>query len=220
MRSQATIDQATELERPDESGRDVHLLDILILLSRNRRLIFICTLGMAILATIALKLLPNRFTAETVVLPPSSNSAISSALLSQAAGSGALASAAGASLGIKNPGDMYMALFRSRTVEDSVVRRFGLLARYRSKRMSDARKAFEGHSSLTLGPKDGLITITVTDWDPKLAAQMANGYVEEFKKFSANLAITEASQRRIFFQQQLLDAKEEPCNCRRSDEKD
>ena len=208
MRSQATIDQATELERPDESGRDVHLLDILILLSRNRRLIFICTLGMAILATIALKLLPNRFTAETVVLPPSSNSAISSALLSQAAGSGALASAAGASLGIKNPGDMYMALFRSRTVEDSVVRRFGLLARYRSKRMSDARKAFEGHSSLTLGPKDGLITITVTDWDPKLAAQMANGYVEEFKKFSANLAITEASQRRIFFQQQLLDAKE------------
>ena len=52
-----------------------------------------------------------------------------------------------------------------------------------------------------------MITISVTDWDPKLAAEIANGYVEEFRKFSANLAITEASQRRIFFQQQLLEAK-------------
>ena len=40
------------------------------------------------------------------------------------------------------------------------------------------------------------------------AAEIANGYIDEFRKLSANLAITEASQRRIFFQQQLKEAKE------------
>ena len=61
---------------------------------------------------------------------------------------------------------------------------------------------------MTLGAKDGLITISVTDRDSKQAATIANGYIEEYRKFSANLAITEASQRRVFFQQQMLEANE------------
>jgi uncharacterized protein involved in exopolysaccharide biosynthesis len=72
--------------------------------------------------------------------------------------------------------------------------------------MSDARTAFEDHSSVTLGVKDGLISIGVTDYEPSVAAQIANGYVDEYRKFSARLAITEASQRRLFFEKQLLDA--------------
>jgi uncharacterized protein involved in exopolysaccharide biosynthesis len=103
---------------------------------------------------------------------------------------------------------MYVSLFRSRTVEDSLIQRFGLLARYREKKMSDARRRFEDRSTVVLGVKDGLIRITVTDRDPALAAAMANAYVDEFRKHSASLAITEASQRRMFFQQQLLEANE------------
>jgi capsule polysaccharide export protein KpsE/RkpR len=133
---------------------------------------------------------------------------MSSALLSQLGGSSALASAAGAGLGIKNPGDMYVSLFRSRTIEDALIQRFGLMARYKVKKITDARRAFEDRSTVTLGVKDGLIRITVTDFDPNLAAEIANAYVDEFRKLSANLAITEASQRRIFFQQQLLEANQ------------
>jgi uncharacterized protein involved in exopolysaccharide biosynthesis len=40
-----------------------------------------------------------------------------------------------------------------------------------------------------------------------MAAAIANGYVEEFRRQSADLAITEAAQRRKFFQQQLDEAK-------------
>jgi uncharacterized protein involved in exopolysaccharide biosynthesis len=103
---------------------------------------------------------------------------------------------------------MYVSLFRSRTVEDSVIQRFGLMARYRQKKMTDARREFEDRSTVVLGIKDGLIRIGVTDRDPRLAAGIANGYVDEFRKLSSNLAITEASQRRIFFQQQMLEANE------------
>ena len=192
----------------DASAQEVHLLDLLIILSQRRKFICFFTLGAAIVATITVLLIPSQYTAETVVLPPAQNSSMSSAMLSQLGGSGALASVAGSSLGIKNPGDMYVSLLSGRTVEDSVVQRFGLMDRYRKKRMSDARVALESHSKIVLGAKDGLITISVTDRDPKQAAEMANGYVDEYRKLSANLAITEASQRRAFFQQQLLEANE------------
>ena len=87
------------------------------------------------------------------------------------------------------------------------------MARYKSKRLSDARTLFEDHSTVVLGAKDGLIRISaITDRDPKLAADIANGYVDEFRKFSSNLAVSEASQRRLFFQQQLLEANENLTN--------
>lgn len=194
-------------ETQDSSANEAHLLDVLIILSKRRKLIFLITIGAAVLSTVVVLLMPNWYTATTLILPPNQNSS-GTALLSQLGSTGSLVSAAGASLGMKNPGDMYVSLLRSRTVEDSVIQRFGLMERYHKKKMSDARAAFEVHSKVTLGAKDGLITISVTDHDPQQVSELANGYIEEFRKFSANLAITEASQRRLFFQQQLLEAKE------------
>jgi uncharacterized protein involved in exopolysaccharide biosynthesis len=150
-------------------------------------------------------ILPSNYTATTLVLPPGQNYPSSSVLLGQFGGAGV---AGGATLGIKSPSDVYVSLFRSRTVEDSLIQRLGLMARYRKNTMSAARTAFEARSKVVLGSRDGLITINVTDRDPKEAAEIANDYVEEFRKLSANLAITEASQRRSFFQQQLREANE------------
>lgn len=197
-----------ESEASDASSPSLHLLDVLIILSRRRRFVAIFSLCVALLTVIFVLVVPSSYTATTMVLPPSQNSSMSSALLGQLGGSSALASVAGASLGIKNPSDMYVSLFLSRTIEDSMVQRFGLIDRYKKKKESDARTAFEKHTTVTLGAKDGLIRITATDRDPKEAADIANGYVEEFKKLSATLAISEASRRRIFFEQQLLEAKE------------
>jgi tyrosine-protein kinase Etk/Wzc len=181
---------------------------VLIILSRRRRFIGVFTLSAALLAVIFVLVVPSNYTATTTVMPPQQNTSMSSALLGQLSGSSALASVAGAGLGLKNPNDVYVSLFQSRTIEDSMVQRFGLKDRYKKKRDSDARSAFEKHTTVALGAKDGLIRISATDGDPKEAADIANGYVEEFKKLSATLAISEASRRRIFFEQQLLEAKE------------
>jgi uncharacterized protein involved in exopolysaccharide biosynthesis len=192
----------------DASAQEVHLLDLLIVILMRRKAILLFSVTTTILTMIVVLILPNRFTAVTVVLPPASQNATGAAMLSQLAGSGGLAAAAGAGLGIKNPGEIYLSLFHSRTLEDAIVRRFGLMSRYRAKTLLAARRALDGHTAMVLGAKDGLITIGVTDKDPNEAAAIANGYVEEFRKFSANLALTEASQRRAFFQQQLLEANE------------
>jgi uncharacterized protein involved in exopolysaccharide biosynthesis len=205
----ATMDPAANGEHSrSKDVQEIHLLDLLIILSKRRKFILCFTFGAAILTAIIVLLIPSKYTAQTILLPPAENSSLSSTLLNQLGGSSMLASIAGSSLGVKNPADMYVALFRIQPVEDALIRRFGLMARYHKKTIYDARRAFEDRSTVVLGVKDGLIRVTFTDRDPKFAAAVANGYVDEFKKLSARLAITEASQRRAFFQQQLLEANQ------------
>jgi uncharacterized protein involved in exopolysaccharide biosynthesis len=121
---------------------------------------------------------------------------------------GSLASLAVGSLGLKNPADMYVSFLTSRTVEDAVIKRFNLMSEYHAQRVSDARKELERRTTVVAGNKDGLIRISLDDHDPKRAAELANGYVEEFRKLSASLAITEAARRRLFFEQQLQDTRD------------
>ncbi|HTV57194.1 MAG TPA: Wzz/FepE/Etk N-terminal domain-containing protein [Terriglobia bacterium] len=187
------------------SSAPTEILDILIVLSKRLRLIVGVTLGAAIVTAIIVLLMPNKYTAAAVVLPPAGES-VSSELLAQLSGSNLLSSLAGGALGIKKSGDMYVALFRSRTVEDALIRRFGLMARFHKKTMVDTRTMFEKRSTAVLGVKDGLIRVTFTDRDPKFAADVVNAYVDEFRKHSDSMTVTEASQRRAFFQQQLLEA--------------
>jgi len=193
---------------PSRTETEVSLLDITALLVGHKRFIACFVLGAAVLATVVSFLLPVRYEAKVVLLPPQQNSSMSSVLLGQLGNLGSLASLAGGSLGIKNPTDMYVSLLTSRTVEDLMIQRFGLMAEYHAKRMSDARKEFERRTTAVAGTKDGLIRISVEDHDPKRAADLANGYVEEFRKLSASLAITEAARRRLFFEQQLQQAKD------------
>jgi uncharacterized protein involved in exopolysaccharide biosynthesis len=196
---------------PSRTETEVSLLDILVLFVGHKRFIVRFVLGAAVLAAAVAFLLPVRYEAKIVLLPPTQNLSMGSALLGQLGNMGSLgslASLASGSLGIKNAADMYVSLLTSRTVEDAMIQRFNLMKEYHEKRMSDTRKEFERRTTAVAGTKDGLIRITVEDRDPKRAAELANGYVEEFRKLSASLAITEAARRRLFFEQQLQQAKD------------
>jgi uncharacterized protein involved in exopolysaccharide biosynthesis len=206
MKIAGVIDDSPHSELEIPPAPDVHLLDLLTILAYRWRFIAWFSAGAAIVAAVTVLMIPTKFTAVTVVLPPMQTSTLNSNLLAQFIGQTNAVSTVGNAFGIRNPGDMYVALFRTRTIEDAVIQRFGLMERFHSRKMSDARAVFEHNSTVTLGSKDGLIHIAVTDRDPAAAAAIANGYVDEFRKYSASLALTEASQRRLFFQQQLLEA--------------
>ncbi len=196
---------------PSQVEAEVSVLDILVLLLERKRFIVRFVLGAAVVTAIVSLLLPVQYEAKIVLMPPAQSSSIGSSLLGQLGNIGALgslASLAGGSLGLKNPADMYVSLLTSRTVEDAMIQRFGLMQEYKAKKMSEARKAFEHRTTAVAGTKDGLIRLTVEDHDPKRAAELANGYVEEFRRLSATLAITEAARRRLFFEQQVEQSKQ------------
>jgi len=83
---------------------------------------------------------------------------------------------------------------------------------YHERYLSDALKAFEKHATVDGSGKANLIHISVEDRDPRRAAELANGYVDQFRDLSQHLAITEASQRRLFFERELEQAKDNLAN--------
>ncbi len=180
------------------------MLDILIILAGRKGLILRITLGFAVVALIISLLLPKAYIATVTLLPPQESTSISMALASQMGGMAALA---GGSLGLKNSNDKYVALIESRTVEDAMVKRYDLMDEYHVKILSLAQKSFEAHATVDGSSKDGLIHISIEDRSPERAAELANGYVQQFRDLSQHLAITEASQRRAFFEQELEKAK-------------
>lgn len=223
----ATDTSISEIDHPTSSPPPVNyedgrasggsrntLLDYVIIIASHKRLIFRITAAMTVLAAAVAFLLPKGYTAMTVVLPPQQSSSLSTMLSSQlgSMGLGSMASLAGSSLGLKNPNDRYVGMLRSRVVEDAVIQQFGLQKEYDEKYLSDTRKKFETNSEVDGSSKDGLIHISVEDRDPRRAAEIANGYVAAFKHLSDNLAIGEASQRRVFYEQQLEQAKDNLAN--------
>jgi uncharacterized protein involved in exopolysaccharide biosynthesis len=152
--------------------------------------------------------MPNVYTGTTRILPPQQSASAATALLNQLGGAlGGLAGLAGGAAGIRNPSDLYVGMLKSRTVADSLISRFELGKVYDEDRLSDTRKRLEKETTIAAG-RDGIITIEVDDRDPKRAAELANAYVEELMKLSKVLAVTEASQRRLFFERQLVQAKD------------
>ncbi|GAB1435681.1 Wzz/FepE/Etk N-terminal domain-containing protein [Sphaerotilus sulfidivorans] len=142
------------------------------------------------------------FTARTVVMPPQQQQSSAAAALGSL---GALAGLAGG--GIKSPVDQYIALMQSATVSDRLIDRFKLMEVYEEEFRSVARKTLLTKAIITAGKKDGLIVVEVDDHDPKRAADIANAYVDELRLMTNTLAVSEAQQRRRFFEQQLEATK-------------
>lgn len=198
---------------------EISLLDLLIVVAERKRMVLWVTAVFAIFAIVISLLTPKRYTATITLLPPQESSSMGGALASQLGNLGGMAALAGGSLGLKNPNDRYVAMFQSRTVEDAMVQHFGLMNEYHARYLSDARNGFEDHVTVDGNGKDGLIHISVADHDPRRAAELANGYVDQFRGLSQDLAITEASQRRLFFQHELEQAKNNLANAEEALEK-
>ena len=187
---------------PEDEEDGINLLDILQTLAENARLL---VFGPLIVGLIALGVSFNSkpiFVAETNIMIPQQQSGAAAAL----AQLGALAGAAGLGSGLKNPAGMYIGLLQSRTVADRMVTRFGMMKASSVKTREHARDILARISKVT-ARKDGLITIMVVAQDPKLAAAMANAYVEELTSLTDRLAVTEAQKRRKFLEKELAKAK-------------
>ena len=211
MRTEVHIPR--ELQDPGTASEpartDLRFLALVLILAERWKEIVAATVAAAVIGLLVALLLPVRYTAEVTVMPPQQqNSSLTSALASEFGGLSSIASLAGGGLGLKNQNDMYVSMFKSRVVEDGLIRRFNLQQEYGKKLLSEARKKFEKRAAVEGGQKDGLIHISFEDHDPKRAAEIANGYVDEFRTLSQHLAMTEAAQRRVFLEGQVDQTKQ------------
>jgi uncharacterized protein involved in exopolysaccharide biosynthesis len=188
-----------------DSGDQILLSDLVKAIALRKRLVVGVPLASAAIALITVMLIKPYYTSTAIIMPPQQQGAGMAAMLGQLGGGLAAAASIG---GIKNPNELYVGMLNSRTVADALIEQFKLRDRYDEETIDAAREKLKRVSGIASG-KDGLITIVVEDKDPKIAAEIANAYVAELGKLNQSLAVTEAAKRRLFFETQLKQAKDQ-----------
>lgn len=194
---------------PSNQDLEFSMIDVLTQLAYRKRLIASVT-GVAVLIGLILCFaLPTKYMATTKIMTPQQSSS-AAALMSQltSSGAGSLAVLAGGGLSaLKDPNTLYVGLLSSRPVADAIIHKFSLNQVYHATDMTAARKKLS-ENTVILSEKSGLISVAVTDKDKKRVAAMANAYPEQLRILTQTLAVTEASQRRLFYERQMNQAKE------------
>jgi uncharacterized protein involved in exopolysaccharide biosynthesis len=196
--------QAADPVQDDDDG--VGLLDLALPLVQHWKLLVLGPLVVGLTALGITFAMPKTYLSKTVFVPPQQQQSAAAAAISQL---GALSGLAGAAAGVKTPADQYLALLQSATVADRLIDAFDLMKVYDAEYRFKAREELESNVRMTLGKKDGLITIEVQDESAVRAAGMANRYVEELRLLTSKLALTEAQQRRVLFETQLKQTRDQ-----------
>jgi tyrosine-protein kinase Etk/Wzc len=190
-------------EEIQEDGID--FLEWAITLGQEKKTILQIAGSFTLVGILTSLLMTPVYTAKTIIIPPQAQAAggMSAALASM----GSLAGLGGA-IGVggligKSPDETFLAFMRSESVQNGVIKSLDLQGRYEQKSMLATREQLKSNVKLTSDKKAGLITIEVEDKDPEFAAKLANQYVEEFRNIIDRLAVTDAQQRRLFFEHQI-----------------
>jgi uncharacterized protein involved in exopolysaccharide biosynthesis len=184
-----------EVVRPDP----VHYFDVI---GKYKKNIAILTLSTAIIAAIYSLTIPNIYTAESKILPLQQQTNMLSSAMMQ----GALANMPGDLFTEKTPARLYAELLKIKTLRDPIIDRYKLLDVYKRKYRQDVYAALNANISIVVG-KEGIITVTVDDKDPKRAAGMANDLIDELQKMTVKFNVTGAGNNRAFLEERLAKAK-------------
>jgi uncharacterized protein involved in exopolysaccharide biosynthesis len=190
-----------EKQQPEPKDESISLLDLLIVPLKRKKTVLIITLAAVVITAVISLIMPDIYMAKTRILrPQQKSSAVVSQLLSQFGGT---AGTAASLFGLNSPNALYIALLTSRPVMEALVERFGLVKLYGAATVVAASAQLSSNVKVRSSSWSGIISISVYDRDPQLAADMANALVKQLKNLTKKLAITEAAQRRVFFGERL-----------------
>jgi capsule polysaccharide export protein KpsE/RkpR len=184
---------------------EVSLIDLAVPLVEHWKSLLLLPLAAGLTALGITFAIAPVFTSRTVFLPPQQQQSAAASAIAQL---GALSGIAGAAAGVKSPADQYVALLQSDNVVNRLIDQFKLVEVYEAKFRADARKEFGKNVRVSLGKKDGLVTVEVDDTDKARAAAIANQHVVELRRLTSEISLTEAQQRRAFFESQLAQTKD------------
>jgi tyrosine-protein kinase Etk/Wzc len=176
-------------------------LKIVVVIARSRRPLALTVFCSMLVSAGLVMLIPVSYTGSAVILAPQPSST-ASALLSQLGSLSSLSPDLLEGGGGKTPEETYLGILSSRTIADEMIRRFNLQSLYHTSHMVDTRRALAGHTHVEAA-KGYLIRINVNDTSAQRAADIANGYVDVLYGINQRLALTQASQRRVFLEQQV-----------------
>ncbi len=211
--AESVIDQTETVEpytnaspmAEDEESR-IDFFESFWTLYRGRRTILATSVAIFAVATIIAFLLPFQYTSTVSFIPRSSSTGGSMA----AALAGQLSVFGGDAFGMgKSSVDQYAGIFKSRSIASQLVKRFDLMRVYEVKKESQAEKVLTSSTTVATDLKSSIISVSVEAKSPAFARDLANAYMDALRETNGRLALSQSSQRRLFFEQQLAKEKDD-----------
>ena len=182
----------------------------LALLWHERRFLYRCVAIGFIVSTVIVFLLPVRYTSTTRLMPPDQAGAGMASMLSALSKAGGELGAIGSDLlGVRTSSDLFIGILHSRTVQDRLVNKFDLRKVYGIRHWEDARKALEDRTEVSADRKSSIITIKVSDENPRRAAEMAAEYVTGLDQIVLTLNVSSAHKERVFLEKRLEQVQQD-----------
>jgi len=200
------------LEVHEKSKSKMRNIARLSLLWQERQFLFRCAALGLVFSTIVVFLLPVRYTSTTQIMPPDQvgeGLASTLAALTKGSGSSELGAIGGELLGLRTSSDLFIGVLHSRTVEDDLINKFDLRKLYGERRIEDTRKDLTGRTDISGDRKSGIITVKVTDKDPRRAAAMAHEYIEQLNQIVVSLNTSSAHKERVFLETRLGEVQQD-----------
>lgn len=180
-------------------------LDILYIVAKSRKFLFIFIFVITSCAILLALLTPKEYKATASVLP-----AGESDLLSSLSGISALAKSFSPFQGLSSLSgggeiDKYMVILNSKSVIHRVIEKFNLRKIYglEDEELWKVEKAFSNNVDFSL-EDEGNLLINVYDQSPILSAKMANYLVDLLNEINTKLHVTSAKTTREFIEKRYL----------------
>jgi len=203
--SQATSNASPEIPA-GEAQSEINLLDVLIALGQEKLTVVLVTILAGIAGVVISLITPPTYIARTSIMPAQQSGGASA--LAGLSGLAGLAGLSGVSGGVKSSDQMYIAFMRSQSVQMALIDKLKLKERYGSKNLEEARMSLTNRVTIAADKSSGLLVIEAQDGDAAFAAQLANQQVHELNVILSRLAVTEAQQRRLYYEQQIAKTQQ------------
>ena len=176
--------------------------------SQRTFLVRLSVLGLGLGLLVAF-LIPARYTSTTRLMSPDNQAGSSLGMVASSMGATRGGEIANGLLGLKSTSDVFVGILTTRTVQDQIIEQLNLKSVYGVQRMQDARAALASRTGISVDRKSQIITISVTDHDPKLAAAIGEAHVAELNRLVAELSTSSARRERMFLEERLKAVSED-----------
>jgi len=186
--------------------------EFLILLVKYRRILLINVSIVTIAAIIISLLMPNEYTSTTSFISPKKKGGLFGDIAGFSNTIKDLSRTLGGRIGAtSDEAYNYLVILQSRTASEKMIKKFNLRDIYeidKSKPFENVISELEDRTTFQIAD-EGNIMVSVTDKNPKRAAEMANYYVEILNELSTDLSVAESRNNRVFIEKRFVQAQDD-----------
>lgn len=180
---------------------------------KHSRFILYSVVFFTFAAVVISLVIPVRYQATVQILPPTEDADMFSipSILGSDFSTGGIGSLlrGGGILRRATPADLIVPILESRTIQERVIEKCGLMRAFRIKKsMEKSIKKLRSITSINI-TDEGVVRIDILMRPATLSAQIANTYVDELDKFLRESNMSRGRNTRLFIENRLPEAEED-----------